>query len=70
METNTLENLRVQTVFDQGFFLYQKERDLNVHRHLNHELYFIEEGTVELLCEEELFSCTENDIFFILLLST
>lgn len=65
METNTLENLRVQTVFDQGFFLYQKERDLNVHRHLNHELYFIEEGTVELLCEEELFSCTENDIFFI-----
>lgn len=65
MEINTMENLRIQTVFDQGFFLYRKERDFNVHRHLNHELYFVECGTVELLCEETLFSCSENDIFFI-----
>ena len=65
METTRLQNIRIQTVLDQGFFLSSHIRDPKAHRHLNHELYITFCGTSEILCGDRLFSCKENDIFFI-----
>lgn len=65
METTILDGLRIQTVLDAGFFIYGKERDPKSHRHLNHELYFVEEGTVEIWCEGSIVSCTGENVFFI-----
>ena len=65
MECVPFDTLRIQTVFDPGFYLRHKPIDPNLHLHLNHELYFIEtgEGTVSLKDSEITFAA--GDVLFI-----
>lgn len=65
MEITTLGEFRIQTVMDSGFFLHQKERDSKAHNHLNHELYFVENGTCTARCGDKVFTCQSGDILFI-----
>ncbi len=65
METSVLKNLRVQSVFDAGFFLHDFQRDPNLHSHLNHELYFVESGACTARCADTLYTLDEGDLLLI-----
>lgn len=65
METTILGDLRIQTVFDSGFYLYQKKRDTKAHSHLNYELYFIESGICKTWCDGDVYSCSKGDLLLI-----
>ena len=65
METTHLGGLRIHTVLDSGFFLFQKKRTPEIHTHLNNEVYFIEKGSCTVTCDDEVYSCSEGDILLI-----
>ena len=64
-ETTTLDDLRIQTVLDSGFFLNQKERDPKSHSHLNHELYLVEKGNCITICNNKDIPCNPGDVILI-----
>ncbi len=65
MESTHLGDLRIQTVLDSGFFLHQKQRDPKTHNHLNHELYFVENGTCTAACNDIVYPCKTGDLLLI-----
>lgn len=64
MKNTSIGNLKIQTIIDSGFLVHGETRYSKAHRHLNHELYFVESGTVDIWCEGTTWSCTANDLFF------
>lgn len=65
MESILFETLRIQTVFDSGFYLRHKPVDPNLHRHLNHELYFVEAGESTVLLREKEITCHAGEVLLI-----
>ncbi|MBQ8529445.1 MAG: helix-turn-helix domain-containing protein [Clostridia bacterium] len=65
MNTTLFEELSIQTVLDSGFYIYQKPRDPNPHRHSNFELYFVESGKCTAFCTGQKYDLFTNDILII-----
>ena len=65
INTTLFEELRIQTVFDSGFYLYQMPRDPTPHRHSNFELYFVEYGKCTAFCTGQKYDLDTNDILLI-----
>ncbi len=65
MESILFENLRIQTVFDSGFYLRHTPVDPNLHCHLNHELYFVETGKSTVCFEDSEITCHSGEVLFI-----
>ncbi len=56
METVSINGLNIHTVFDDGFFCFRNPRDSKAHKHLNYELYFVENGTCNTWCAGKTYS--------------
>lgn len=65
MITSELDGVRVHTVLDSGFYRYGMPRDPNAHRHLNHELYFVESGNCVAVCAEREYRCEAGQLLLI-----
>ena len=65
METTSLAEVRIHTVFDAGFYVYRFPRDPEPHRHLNYEVYFVEKGSCTARCMGEKYTCEAGDILLI-----
>ena len=65
MESISFESLRIQTVFDSGFYLRHTPVDPNLHRHLNHELYFVESGESTVRFKDGEVTCRAGEVLFI-----
>ena len=65
METTSLAEVRIHTVFDAGFYVYRYPRDPVPHRHLNYEVYFVEKGSCTAHCMGEEYTAFEGDFLLI-----
>lgn len=65
IERISFGSLRVQTVLDSGFYRPRMPRDPNLHRHLNHELYFVETGACTVCCVDGEYTCLAGELLWI-----
>ena len=65
MECVTFDEVRIQTVFDPGFYLRHEPVDSNLHLHLNHELYFVEAGECTVSFKGGETVCSEGAVLLI-----
>lgn len=65
IERITFGTLRIQTVLDSGFYRIHMPRDPSLHRHLNHELYFVESGSCTVRCVGREYTCRGGELLWI-----